>query len=351
MDLHICPGPLMTRKPGRIYGASDREPYTMEWQWAQGVTYGYYYMDFRREYYPYAMVLSEAMFSTILSDSLTNELFGMLTADFRGSGGGLLRPDILGLAKSTEGFDIILELLEVSTIGQATSTLKGDVIRKLDKFSTIIQRLAPEISREFSLTSYAVAARASSWKPRQAFQRVAPLPLRQDSSGGRWVEWICFEPTFRINPPDGLPGVILYEIHSVPIDSELWKRIPELFQKIAETEERNRRMGKISYGQTLTPWTTAMDIERNPYDRENLLVVTGVLGIGLVIIASIYLWPVVAGEEFAYTVAGALLASGKEVADSAIAGFSAGVASTVTTGMTLSSTLGHPIVTKGVGVY
>lgn len=342
MDIPLCPGPLFTRSAGRVTGTSD----VWEWQWAQSAMFGYFYPDFMRRYGPDAMVLAEGEYTKLLTGTLADEFLGQMNTEFRRehAAGGALRPDILGFCpKPPRSGPIVLELLEVTTAGQALKTLTEDVQYKLEKFSQIIKGLGPLISEDFSLAGYQVTAVASQWKPRSAYQQIVPLPPRTEQNT-TYVEWICFQPTFRINSPNGVDGLLLYEIHSLPVQSTA---IPvEVLNRLAQVEKQNRIALRVAYGQTLTPWVTAQYLQQNSSDEQALVALVGVLGLGALILAAVFLWPVVAGVALDVAISASGAAAGADIAvtGAALTESTGELAATVNTGFNLMTTLGRPVV-------
>jgi hypothetical protein len=352
LEIPLCPGPIFTRRAGKVTGTN-----VPEWQWAQGAMFGYYYADFMRREGPWAIVLTEAQYTELLINlpgmpadfsDFENELLGRMGVEFRRdhARGGPLRPDILGFAPKSRTGSILLELLEVTTAGQATKTLREDVQYKLGKFQQIIAGLGPTIEELFSLASYDVTAIASPWRPSQ-WQRIVPLPLRQDPvTNTTYVEWICFEPTFRVNPPIGVDGLLLYEIHFLPIQS-----VPkELFNRLTNAERQNRLATRTAYGQTLTPWLTGNYLHANVADRQALQVLAGVLGVGLLVLAAVYLWPAIAGIALdtaigltPSTAAGASTA----VTEAAVVESSSWLSATISTSQNVMTALGRTVLLTG----
>ncbi|MDW6065407.1 hypothetical protein SAZ11_55915 [Streptomyces sp. FXJ1.4098] len=296
-QITICPGEgNFTRGAGRVRGTAKGEENTMEWQWAQGAMFGYFYPDFKGRYPEASFVLAENEYTRLLTN-LTgpDRLLGRLVKEFRRDykAGGQLRPDILGFcARPPQAGPIVLELLEVSTANQAVPTLRDDIGYKLNKFEQIIRRLDPDIKDGFSLTSYSVQAGASKWRPIPMYQRIVPLPPYTDEQGNKYVEWICFQPTFNRNWPYGIDGLLLYEIHRMPYNSDL-----AVVRKLIDEEKRRRAAARTPYGVTLTPWLNEEYLNRMPRDRDALRLAAAVMGVGLLALLAIELLPVVAGLE------------------------------------------------------
>jgi hypothetical protein len=291
-------------------------------------------------------VLAEGEYAEMLT-GITNAdaLLARLRSEFRRdvAAGGALRPDILGFcARPPErGDSLVLELLEVSTARQDVATFANDVTYKMDKFKQIIRGLDPSVKTDFSLTSYTVTAGPSKWRPKSVFQRIVPLPLRVDPvSKETLVEWICFQPTFNRNWPYGIDGLLLYEIHSMKLKTDV---IPaNVLKKMTEQEKRLRQATQTQYGISLVPWATQRYFAQVPDDRDALLVFAALGGVALLVLAAVYLAPVVAGLEI-----GALIEAGVGTAGAAAeAGLTSGAAglgaSLETAGQWLGA-LGRPI--------
>ncbi|MEU5104454.1 MULTISPECIES: hypothetical protein [unclassified Streptomyces] len=304
----ICPGEgNFTRGAGRVRGTAKGEQNTMEWQWAQGAMFGYFCPDFKFRYPEASFVLTENEYTRLLThmtgpDRLLNRLFREFRRDYKA--GGLLRPDILGFcARPPQAGPIVLELLEVSTADQAVATLRDDIGYKLNKFEQIIRGLDPDIKEGFSLTSYSVQAGPSKWRPTPMYQRIVPLPPSTDEQGNKYIEWICFQPTFNRNWPYGIDGLLLYEIHRMPYGSEL-----PVVRKLIDEEKRRRQAARTPYGVTLTPWLNEEYLGRMPRDRDALRMAAALMGVGLLALLAVELLPVVAGLELGAAALGTGLA-------------------------------------------
>jgi hypothetical protein len=294
--------------------------------------FGYFYLDFKERYGPGSIVLAENEYLRVVTNiAAADEFLLRMRDEFRRdhAKGGSLRPDILGFCgKPPDIGSVILELLEVSTVGQATATLEEDVQYKLGKFSQIIKGLAPDIDEVFSLSSFSVSASASKWKPRPMWQRVVPLPLRTQGNI-TYIEWICFQPSFNVSPPDGIDGLLLYEIHSLPKESSA---IPQdVLNRLKEQERRRRAANNVPYGQTLTPWAAGTYLAANAADRQAMQTLAGLLGVGLVIVAAVYLAPVVAGAVLDLLIAGGSDVAVTEASATTIAELTSGLPSTLDT--------------------
>ncbi|MGF1428241.1 hypothetical protein [Kitasatospora sp. LaBMicrA B282] len=347
-QLALCPGVgRFVRGARRVSGTARGEQATMEWQWAQWAMFGYFYLDFKDRYPNWSFVLAEDEY-TELATGLTaaDDMLARMREEFRRdyAGGGEMRPDILGFcARPPQGPQLVLELLEVTSRAQAAKTFREDIDYRLYKFEQIIKGVDPAIRKSFSLTSYTVAAGASKWRPRAPLQRVVPLPERTED-GTTYLEWICFEPTFWYPWPDGTDGLLLYEIHSIPVKSEL---VPAGVRKrLADEERRRRAASRTAYGVTLTPWLTEDYLNRNHDDRDALRAIAAVAGAGLLVALAVYLTPAVAGLELTALLqpAAAGTAALTDVGAGTLTGLASGLSATLATGAQWMAALGRPLV-------
>jgi hypothetical protein len=313
--------------------------------------YGYYYADFMSAHPTGGFVLSEAQYAFLLSGvEVADKFLDRLSQEFRRdyAQGGRLRPDILGFCVTAQpfGYEVLVELLEVTTRGQMASTFKEDVLYKLTKFKQIVSSRQFEIIQAFSATKLAFNIGPSKWKPRQVWQRVVPLPLRTDEKGTTYIEWICFQPTFRENNGAGIDGLLLYEIHSLPLKSP---QIPkEVLKRIAEMERKKRQEQQIAYGITLTPWLTTEYLNQNPLDRDPMMALLVVSGIASLALLAVIAAPVVAGLELGELFASAGLvarAAGPRIvlASAGMLRFATGLQGTMQTAMQWMNALGRQL--------
>jgi hypothetical protein len=341
----ICPGEgYFTRSPGQLGG----QPGVMEWQIAQWAMFAYFYPDFKARYPVCSFVLAEAEYLRMLTGiDAADQMLAKMAKKFRKDykAGGSLRPDILGLcAKPPQpGGLIIMELLEVSTAKQDIQTLREDVVYKLNKFEQITRTMGPDVNNAFSLPSYSVKSGPSKWRP-SVMQRIVPLPARTVGDITH-VEWICFQPTFNRNWPNGIDGLLLYEVHSMPLKSTM---VPVgVLQKLREEERKHRASTQTAYGITLTPWLNQTYLNSEPADRDALLIFVGVVGVALLVAAAWYLAPVVAGVELgALFTAGAGTAEAAtvtEVSTAAVSSGGGGLSATLETAGQWLTALGRPI--------
>lgn len=184
--------------------------------------------------------------------------------------GGFRKPDMIGI--SPPGPDgILVELVEVTTVGEAGSTLVEDLGAKLDTLNNfVLPILQLELEDSLSQSVVPITVRASKWRPRPG-QLVWPVPLAQASNR---IEWICLKPTFRQSPPLGVDGLVLYEVHSVPLPAPVPQDVLDRLK-----EEMRRRQSQPAF--LLQP-SLAQYWEANPADREALVAAAAVLGVALV---------------------------------------------------------------------
>lgn len=351
--LTICPGVgqfLRQGGAGRVTGTQKGEQGTMEWQWAQTAMFGYFYDYFKHEYPSWSFVLAENDYTRLLTGiAAADDMLARMTKEFRKDykAGGSLRPDIIGFcARPPQGYDLLIEFAEVTTNNQAAQTLKEDIKYRVSKFEQIIKAIDPAVKSAFSLSSYNVKAGPTTWRPRGMLQRIVPLPPRTEANI-TYVEWICFEPTFWYPYPDGTDGLLLYEIHSMPLDAVA---LPVVVKKLVEQERLRRQGTRTAYGVTLTPWLNDAYLNRIPQDRDLLRAAAILTGAGLLVALAVYLAPVVAGLELAALlqpvaagiVTGATAAG--ELSAATLTTISTGLAATMTTAAQWMTALGRPLV-------
>lgn len=312
--------------------------------------YGYFYLDFTRRYPNNSFVFTEAEYAKVLTDHATiNHLLRLLDEDFRKhyKKSGRLRPDIMGVSSPPVSPDrlpsVRVELAEVSTYQQAASTLQEDVKYKLEKLKEIVEARLEQIGSTSGRTytdPVALAAMvhvaASSWRPKPA-ECIVPLPPRVQGPV-TYVEWICFAPTFRVNPPHGIDGLLLYEVHSIPLNSA---RIPvQVVEKLRDEERRRRMQAKIADGLLLREWLNESYLHDNPTDAQALRWLARALGIGFVAFVGWELLPVVgpAAVDFLTTTA-----AGAEMTSAALTRAAMGLSATVETAGQWIGAVGRPI--------
>lgn len=310
-------------QPGR------RNPRIMEWQWAQtamAMHYLSYFSQFRPGY-----VLCEADYARLLlSHDDIDDLFDRMVEVFRNyrrnGRGGLLRPDILGIylrgGSNLPGV-VGIELLEVTTAKEAEKTRKEDLIVKAESLRRIASDLEGSIRQGFKTSSVKYVVGPGTWKPRRMSERIVPLPIREDPQGVR-IEWICFNPTFRLNEGVGVDGLLLYEIHTVVMRTrERTKAINriqlEAVRKKFSEAERNRRTVE---GLLPPPWYTP-DTAKSLFTKDEQLLILGaaaLCGIGLFAYFAV---PVLIAELSAATLSGTAAASVSAVGSAGAGGLTA----------------------------
>ena len=356
--LTICPGPTRTRSPGVVYGTDKptqpgpvgRPNRIMEWQWAQMAMYGYYYMDFKMLHPAWSFVLSEAEYAYIASGILDiDELLERMSTGFRRDDkrGGRARPDILGIyvgglsASLTGRLTVGVELLEVTTEKQLAKTFKEDVTYKLQKFDQLVKEYSPAILDRFGSSQLLTNIGPAKWKPVAPWQRIVPLPLREQD-GKTFVEWICFEPTFRQNGGQGIDGLLLYEVHSVPLP-EAKIAYKSIWEKVRARELEQRKSQQIAFGLTLTPWLTTKTVP-TLLDADERTFLLAMVGIGAIALLAYVAIPVVAGIELTalmstFSTAGTWIGGRLVLAPTVLQGFGMALASTMQTAVQWQNSL------------
>ena len=276
----ICPGIGRDVRPaGVVFGTEPKaqpgpvapqDRRIMEWQWAQQAMFAYYYADFMRTHPTFGFVLAEAQYASLLTgiDSV-DTMFVEMAQDFRRDhkARGLLRPDILGVSVQprSQRYRVDLEILEVTTIGQARRTNREDIVYKLAKLRDVLTARDFLVRQTLSAKAVEYTIGPSPWQPVEYWKRIVPLPIRPREDGKRCIEWICFQPTFVKDNPVGL---LLYEIHSIPVEDS---RVPKaVLDKIAAQERSERQRQAVPYGQTLTPWLTPQYLDNHLLDRQQM---------------------------------------------------------------------------------
>lgn len=313
-----CPGPAgpknphFTRSPGRVTGARKGEPLTMEWQWAQSAMFMYYYVDMRR-LYPDSFIIAEREFvTTSFGVDAVDRLLRTMSAEFRNfrkANGGLLRPDIMGLFASNlragraSGVDVIVELLEVSTEKELKNTFEQDLLHKLGLLGRLVRAYDSATKQAFSSTQASYLVRPSQWKP-SGLQKFVPLPPVLNKSGKtERVEWICFNPTFRVNQPHGVDGLLLYEIHSVPLPDFDKKRFEAVAKAFERNEREARRRQQVAATLLPLPWLSQKQIP-GLFTQEEIALILLMVGIAGLIAFAYLAAPAVAALSFTEIAAG-----------------------------------------------
>jgi hypothetical protein len=308
-SLLLCPGPSTVRK---------QEPDEKIAYIAQAAIWEYFRQDFFSRYDQPRMVVGELDYKSQLTgrrgidsvlsrmaDNFKNELSrkALRKKVSTTRQGGFLKPDVLGIAVTNDA--IVLELVEVTTYGQAAETLREDVEHKLNTLRT---KVATEDTSVLEAEFYArtparrtpFSISASKWRPR-VDQLI--LPLYIDSSGGSSTafEWICYCPTFRFFPPNGVDGLILYEVHSTTLPEHVPQ---EVLNRIKEEARRKQARDRLAGALTLTPWFDQAYWQNKPADRDLMLALAATAGVATLVLLAVVLAPVVAAAGTA-TAAGA----------------------------------------------
>jgi hypothetical protein len=182
--------------------------------------------------------------------------------------------DAVGIGAS-ESIAPIGELLEVTTAGNAQSAIT-QMRDKLDTLNTTVNRV-------WNLT---VQWRGALWRP-QGLDNFYPLP----ATTGR-LRYLCYEPTTRLNPPQ---GVILYEVHEVTR--------PPVPVPIPVPQEEQQKIRQQARDRTLTPQTAEAWARQVARDHPILLgalrALAAVAGVALAVAAVVALIDPVPGDEVA----------------------------------------------------
>jgi hypothetical protein len=217
--------------------------------------------------------------------------------------GGFRKPDMLGIARDGEG--VLVELVEVTTDGEAPSTIREDLGEKLDTLNNLVLPiLVAKLTERLSQTLVSVRIRPSPWRPSPG-QLIYPLPTvaAGAAASGQKVEWLCYKPTFRRFPPNGTDGLVLYEVHSVGtpqlVPKEVVDRLKSAYKRVNQP-----------VGPHLLPWAQNY-WQSNPADRDVVLLALGVAGVAVVALLVVAFLPEVA--------VGGLVAGAVEAADVAVA--------------------------------
>jgi hypothetical protein len=313
----ICPGiGQLTRRPGVVVGteASGPKPkgplrspnpdrgQIWEWQWAQKAMYAHFFAHYLRTHGLYGVVVTEAEFAFVSTaiEEIT-EFFEQMGHEFRRehAKGGQLRPDIFGayVNPRPSSYLLGLELLEVTTHGQATKTLREDVTYKLEKLRQIANGRRYQLQRMFSSPGIDLKIGPATWRPDLPFQRVVPLPPRADADGKQLIEWICFQPTYGLDGMSPIDGLLLYEVHSVQAGKldEVLAAAKQMQDDLAEL----RRQQALVEAMVFTPFLTPEFFERQRAQREMALYAGVGAGIGLLALGAYAALPVIAGLELA----------------------------------------------------
>jgi len=214
--------------------------------------------DFHRRYGPSARVLSslDYVIGPGTGDFRRDTLLKWMVTDFKlaysmgkipKSGiqreGRNRKADVLGIGLADDG-TMHLELVEVTTRRQAAKTLATEVEAKVAILNEKVIPHALEEMRQTALRDrqtpapHAIAAAPSKWRP-DPMQRVWPFAPQGTSTAN--LDWLCFWPTFQHEPPDGVDGLVLYEMHTQPwpqgVGVEVIRRIVNQLPKMHSRDE------------------------------------------------------------------------------------------------------------------
>jgi hypothetical protein len=221
--------------------APTRKPSSWESTSAELFTFFTFMFDFKSRH-PNGLVINNFFKNFQTGDPITDIVLKWLTSDFRNASaqaslkkagathnrllgqdsltGESRKPDVLGIA--IESDRTLLELVEVTTVSQAASTIQEDIV---DKLSILENQVKPHASQEISNAnllgmkssgSANIEVKASEWRlPWQLMEMplVTPQMFSAETNTAKF-EWMCFKPTCRQDYPRGRDGLILYEIHS-----------------------------------------------------------------------------------------------------------------------------------------
>ncbi|WP_405577677.1 hypothetical protein [Streptomyces sp. NBC_01092] len=231
--------------------------------------------------------------------------------------GGRLRSDMLGVR--IEGSTMILELVEVTTVGEAADAEVEDVQHKIDTLNRYVvgealkEMLAVQRSGLVGIGAPTqIDVRRSTWRPywNELYYPLVPTQPATGAPGGVKFEWICYKPTFR---PDGIgkDGLVLYEIHSTPLP----QGVPvEVLRRVA------RRLRELENQHQLVLLPAMQQYwDDNAADRRELQKWLAIgLGAALIVTLVVLTWP--AAVPLAVGAAEATEAAGAAAAVADVAG-------------------------------
>jgi len=183
---------------------------------------------------------------------------GLHPADFR-------KPDGIGIAE--EGMSLRVECLEVTT----EKNFRGGAKQMRDKLDT----LRTTVDKSMNASGNAIYV-GTPWKP-SGWEKTLAVP--PDSGNRDALRWVCFLPTDRVKPPD---GVILYEVHSVRLDPEqaaVPKLSPDAARRLREAYQQALQLNGAGAAQE-TSWIDK-HLQINAPDREQIRALVLVSGIAL----------------------------------------------------------------------
>ena len=139
-------------------------------------------------------------------------------ADFR-------KPDGIGMAERAGG--VLVELLEVTTAGNAPSAMK----QMVDKTAILNGPVARAGAGPMLLEVI-----GTPWRPGKLEDMTASKP-----GAGELARWVCYQPTQRLGPP---AGVTLYEMHSVKRGTALPALSPQAQEALQRSYVRSKESAR-----------------------------------------------------------------------------------------------------------
>jgi glucose-6-phosphate-specific signal transduction histidine kinase len=98
----------------------------------------------------------------------------------------------------------------------------------------------------------------------------------------------------------------------------------------------------VAYGTTLTLWVTAQYLRQNAADQQALLLLAGLLGVGALVLAATFFWPVVTGIGAELLIAVPAAGADAAVTGAALTESAGGLAATVNTSFNMMTAIGRP---------
>jgi hypothetical protein len=139
-------------------------------------------------------------------------------ADFR-------KPDGIGMAE--QGGSVLVELLEVTTAGNAISAIK----QMQDKTAILMGTVAKNAAGAFLLD-----VKGTPWRPGKLEEMTPTSP-----APGELARWVCYAPTKRMTPP---AGVTLYEMHSVKKGTAVPVFSPKAQESLQKSYQQNKEFAR-----------------------------------------------------------------------------------------------------------
>jgi hypothetical protein len=140
-------------------------------------------------------------------------------ADFR-------KPD--GIAMAERAGSVLVELLEVTTAGNALSAKK----QMVDKTAILLGPVAKAAADGGLL----LEVKGTPWRPGKTEEMTASTPTKEELA-----RWVCYAPTTRLSPP---AGVTLYEMHSVKKGTALPVFSPQAQQALQKSYASSKGAAK-----------------------------------------------------------------------------------------------------------